>query len=426
MDAAQATWARKVPYRYGLLKTKMMPTPQRPTAVIFGAGSVGRGFLGQLFSESGYDVVFVDVDAPLVEALNRRGSYTLRLASMEKTEDLTIGPVRALHGADTGQVARAVAQASLMATAVGARALPAIAQPIAAGLAQRWEAGESAPLNIIVCENLHDAPELLRGYVEGALPEGLRPLVRERVGFVPAVIARMSPVPTPEQRAADPCLIVAEPYKVLPVDRLAFVGPIPNIVGMEAVTPFIAYTERKLYIHNAGHAILAYLGYRRGCAYGYEALTDPCVRPLLDQALDEAGRALIAEHGFAPEALREHVQDLLHRFANQALADPISRLARDPLRKLAPGDRLVGAARLAEKHGIVPEGLAWGIAAGLAYDDPHDEHAVALQARLAQEGLEQTLQAVCGIRPSESLSLLVRSRYRVLQESPHWQKRRDA
>jgi len=394
-----------------------------PTAVIFGAGSVGRGFLGQLFSESGYEVVFVDVDEPLVEALARRGSYTLRLSGIEKVEDLTIGPVRAVNGLHTGQVAAEVAKASLMATAVGARALAVIAKSIAAGLAQRWEAGQTTPLNVIVCENLHDAPDLLRGYVRETLPDALKPCLRGRVGFVPAVIARMSPVPTSEQRSANPTLIVAEPYKVLPVDREAFVGDIPQVVGMETVTPFTAYVERKLYIHNAAHAMLGYLGYCRGYAYGYEALDDPWVRPLLDQALDEAGRALVAEHGFDPQALQEHVQDILARFANRALADPIGRLARDPLRKLAPGDRLVGAARLAERHAIRPEGLAWGIAAALAYDNPDDTHAMELQTRLAQEGLGGILGYVCDIREDEPLADLVCRRYRMLREEPQWQGR---
>jgi mannitol-1-phosphate 5-dehydrogenase len=394
---------------------------ERSTAVIFGAGSVGRGFLGQLFSESGYEVVFVDIDKPLVEVLSRRGSYTLRLAGLEKVQDLTIGPVRAINGLHTERIATEVAKASLMATAVGARALGVIAKPIAVGLAQRWEAGQATPLNVIVCENLHDAPDLLRGYVCEALPDALKPYVQERVGFVPAVIARMSPTPTSEQRAADPALIVAEPYKVLPVDRQAFVGDIPQVVGMEPVVPFTAYVERKLYLHNAAHAMLGYLGYRRGYVYGYEALDDPWVRPLLDQALDEARRALVAEHGFDPQTLQEHVQEILARLANRVLADPISRLARDPLRKLAPGDRLVGAARLAERHGIRPQGLAWGIAAALAYDDPDDTHAVELQTRLAREGLNGILHHVCDIEEGEPLAGLVRSRYRILREEHQWQ-----
>jgi mannitol-1-phosphate 5-dehydrogenase len=395
----------------------------RSTAVIFGAGSVGRGFLGQLFSESGYEVVFVDIDEPLVDALARRGSYTLHLAGLEKVEDLTIGPVRAVNGLFTERIAAEVARASLLATAVGARVLAVIARSIAAGLSKRWEAGQTTPLNVIVCENLHDAPALLRGHVRENLPDALKPYVRERVGFVPAVIARMSPAPTSEQRAADPALIIAEPYKVLPVDRQAFVGDIPQVVGMEPVVPFTAYVERKLYLHNAAHAMLGYLGYRRGYAYGYEVLDDPWVRPLLDQALDESRRALVAEHGFDPQTLQEHVREILARLANRLLADPISRLARDPLRKLAPGDRLVGAARLAERHGIRPQGLAWGIAAALAYDDPDDTHAVELQTRLAREGLSGILHHVCDIEEGEPLAALVRTRYRVLREEHQWQGR---
>ena len=394
---------------------------EQPTAVIFGAGSVGRGFLGQLFSETGYHVVFVDVDEPLIEALSTRGSYTLRLAGIQKTEDLTIGPVDAINGMDIEGVAREVARANLMATAVGARALSAIAKPIAAGLDRRWQAHHNTPLNVILCENLHDAPDLLRSYVEHGLPKTPKTLLPERVGFVSAVIARMSPVPTPEQRAADPTLIVAEPYKVLPVDRDAFVGPVPDIVGMQPVSPFAAYVERKLYIHNAGHAMLGYMGFRRGYTYGYEALTDPPIYALLHQALSESGQALMAEHGLDPVAMAEHVQCLLDRFANRALGDPISRLARDPMRKLAPGDRLVGAARLAQKHDIVPQGLAWGIAAALAYDNQDDPHAVELQADLTERGLDRALRTVCDIQPDEPLAQLVRERYQDLHTDPQWQ-----
>lgn len=392
-----------------------------PTAVIFGAGSVGRGFLGQLFSESGYDVTFVDVDAPLVAALNAQGRYTLRLAGVVKTTTLSVGPVRAVDGRDTAAVAEAVAGAALMATAVGARALPAIAPAIAQGLTQRWAAGNRAPLNVIVCENLHDAPDRLRGHVcaalapdENAVPDAAA--LDAGVGFVPAVIARMSPVPTAEQRAEDPTLIVAEPYKVLPVDREAFVGPPPEVAGMVPVAPFAAYTARKLYIHNAGHALLGYLGYHKNYTYGYAALDDPWVRQRLDRALGEARRALVAAYAFEPVAFQEHIDYLLVRFANRALADPITRLARDPLRKLRPEDRLVGAARLAEQHGIEPAGLAWGIAAALRYDHPDDGHAVELQARVAQDGLTATLADLCDIQPDEPLAALVRERYGALGE----------
>ena len=385
--------------------------PGRESAVVFGAGSVGRGFLGQLLTESGYEVVFVDLDAPLVAALAERGGYTLRLSGVTGVEDRTIAPVRAVDGRDGVAVAREVSRAGLVATAVGARALQAIAGPIADGLSQRWADPDAAPLNVIICENLHDAPEQLRGFVGAALSDVERNRLDAGVGFVPAVIARMSPVPTAEQRAADVSLIVAEPYKVLPVDRDAFVGPIPEVVGMVAVAPFEAYTARKLFIHNAAHALLGYLGYQRGYTYGYEALDDAWVRSRVDQALRESSQALIRAYGFEPVALQEHMDYLLVRFANRALSDPISRLSRDPLRKLAPGDRLVGAARLAEAYGLATDGLAWGIAAALAYDGAGDDHAAALRARIAREGVASVLAAVCAIAADEPLGGRVLERY---------------
>lgn len=388
---------------------------ERSLAVVFGAGSVGRGFLGQLFTESGFEVLFVDVDDVLVEALAARGSYILRLAGVVRTEELAIGPVRALHGSQEESVARGVVDADLLATAVGIRALPAIARSIARGLQLRWEVRQnSRPLNVIVCENAHDAPQRLRDAVVASLPEPLRPSVSEKVGFVPAVIARMSPMPTPEDRARDPSLIVAEPYKVLPVDREAFVGSIPQVVGMKPVAPFAPYRARKLFIHNAAHAILGYLGYRRGHTYGYEALEDPWIVERLNSALSESAAALTAEFHFEPVALQEHIDYLLVRFSNRALGDPVSRLARDPVRKLSPEDRLVGAARLAERHGIEPEGLAWGIAGALAYDAPHDSHAQMLQQRIQAEGLVRVLMDASGIGADERLGQLVLVRYAAL------------
>jgi len=242
----------------------------------------------------------------------------------------------------------------------------------------------------------------------------------QRVGFVMAVIGRMvAPIP-PQVRQQDPVLMIAEPYKELPVSREGFVGPIPQIVGLRAEPHFEAWVARKLYLHNAGHAMLGYLGHLKGLTYGYEALYDPDVRLPFDRALDEALRALVMEFGFEESDLRAHAADILRRLDNRALADTIFRLARDPLRKLGPEDRLVGAARLALKHGILPRGLAWGIAAGLAYDDSQDPYAIELQQLLATEGIVTVLQSLCGLdpntQPSQQLIELVHARYAALKQ----------
>jgi mannitol-1-phosphate 5-dehydrogenase len=207
---------------------------------------------------------------------------------------------------------------------------------------------------------------------------------------------------------------MAEPYKVLPVNRARFRGEIPDIVGMEAHDNFAAYVDQKLFTHNAGHAMIAYLGYLNGYEYGYEALADPLVRGLTEEALEESSQALVRRHGIDAAEQAAHVQDLLERFRNHRLGDTIFRLGRDPLRKLGPEDRLAGAARLVADTGGRPTALAWGIAAGLLFDPPEDESAQRLQRLLREKPIEEVLAEVTGIEPGTPLSDMVIQSYRSL------------
>ena len=117
----------------------MNSTPStKQTAIIFGAGNIGRGFIGQLYSESGYDVVFVDVDETLIDTINRRGQYTIRLEDNDGAQEVTVTPAYALHAQRDQQVIiEVVRQAEIGATAVGVRALPHIVPLLAAGITRR-------------------------------------------------------------------------------------------------------------------------------------------------------------------------------------------------------------------------------------------------------------------------------------------------
>ncbi|HSV86905.1 MAG TPA: hypothetical protein VLH85_10045 [Levilinea sp.] len=385
-------------------------------AVMFGAGSIGRGFLGQLFSESGLEVTFVDIDPEIVKALDQAGEYIIHLVTNETLEEVRIAPVRALLVGDKEAVSGCLATATIAATALGARALAQIAPLIAMGITRRAASPIASPLNFLVCENLKGAAETLRRLVAQHIPARACNYFETSVGFVDTVIGRMAPPPTAEQRAKDVRLIAVEPYKELPVDRHAFVGPIPVIVGMQPCDHFTAFTARKLYMHNCGHAFLAYLGYLRKYTYNYEALDDPYIRPLFEQAMAEAETGIAGAYGVELDWLKNHRSDLTLRFANRALGDTIFRLGRDPLRKLTPADRLVGAARLAEEAGVIPNSLSLGIAAAYRFDHPDDPVAVELQERLKQQGLDQVMAEVSGIQPDEQLAGLVRNHYHQLEK----------
>lgn len=377
-------------------------------AVVFGAGNIGRGFLGPLLHESGYATTFVDVVDSLVEALNARGEYPIRIVDRE-TVNFTVRNVSALRIGDSECVSEALAAADLAATAVGGPVLPGIAPALASGIAKRFVNPQAPPLNIIVCENLIHAGPHLRALVRQCLDPTLHGLLEERAGFVEASIGRMVPVMTPEVRAEDPLLIEVEAYCELPVDVDGFRGPVPDIAHMLPLHNFGAYVERKLYVHNAGHAAAAYLGYLKGCEFVWQAVEDPFIRRVTRGAMSESCLGLSRKHGVPLAELQAHAEDLLRRFHNKALGDQVARVAKDPMRKLGPEDRLIGAARMCLQQGVEPVNLCLACAAALRFDDPNDPSAVRLQAVRAESGDEGVLTEVCRLSPGHPLRSLILS-----------------
>lgn len=364
------------------------------TVVQFGAGNIGRGFMGHIFTEAGYEVVFVDVAAEVVAGLNDRREYPLRLAGPDRFETLTIRPVRAVDGRSVAAVADELARCAFACTAVGVQALPHLAPALAAGAKAR-----GAALDVILCENQLNCSDLLRGYLSHLLePEALG-----RLGLVESVVSRMVPVLSDADRAQDPLLAVAEDYAVLPVDRTAFLGPIPSVPALRPVENFSAYVERKLYVHNLGHAVAAYLGYQRGYEFIWEAMRDTAIREIVVGAMQEAGEALARKHGFSRDELRNHREDLVRRFENAALGDTVLRVGKDPVRKLRPDDRLIGAALNCLDWDVEPQQIVQGIVAALRFDAPGDPTAGAIQETLARDGVGQALVQFTGKGPESEV-----------------------
>jgi len=383
----------------------------QPVAVQIGAGNIGRGFMGELFAAGGYRVTFVDVDRRLVDALADRGAYDVHHITNAGDEAVRITGVRAIHADDRPAVADAVAGCAVASTAVGVRAMEAVAPMLADGIARRLVRG-AGPMNVITCENLIGAGRRLQELVWRAMqhqaadardPPPDRSAYEQRIGFVEAVVSRMVPIVPDATRGRDPLWIACEPYARLPVDANAFRGPVPHVAGLEPVANILAHQQRKLATHNMSHAVCAYLGYRAGHALVWQALDDPAVATEVRAAMAETGRALAARFGFDPQEQRAHETDLLARYRNRALGDQVVRVAADPLRKLGPADRLVGSARLCIEEGVDPVHVVGGIRAALAYDHPDDPSAVRLQQMLAEDGRAHVLHEVCGLADDDPL-----------------------
>jgi mannitol-1-phosphate 5-dehydrogenase len=366
-------------------------------ALQFGAGNIGRGFIGQLFSRSGYEVVFAEVDRRIVEAMNAERRYPVRVVSEKGDSESLVENVRAVNGLDVAAVAREVAEAEVVGTAVGANILPRIAPTLAAGIRLRWESDNKAPLNVILCENLAGADEAFREMVAAELGVSERDRLKRLVGFVRASVGRMVPVMNESMREGNVLRIWVEEYDHLPVDAEGFVGPPPPVYNMEPVAPFELYVQRKLYIHNMGHAATAYLGALRGYDFIWEAIGDRSIARIAGGAMAESARAIAAEHGVEVAPLLDHVDDLLRRFANRRLGDTIERVGRDLPRKLAPRDRMIGALGLCAKHRLPHTNIAEAIAAALLFED---SESTVVKDRIAAEGPRAVLETLCGLSSS--------------------------
>lgn len=374
-------------------------------AVMYGGGNIGRGFIGALLSQSGYNVTFVDVAEPVVRTLQENKTYPVRYVTTEGSEDVWVQNVTAVNGNDSDAVAEVIANCDIMATAVGVRVLKFIVPNIVAGLRRRWAAG-AAPLNIIICENLMNANHVLEGMLKDLLTEEEQALFDKTVGLVEASIGRMVPVQTEEMKDGDPLRVCVERYGFLPVDKDAFKGEIPEIKNMVPYTPFDFYLKRKLYIHNMGHATCAYLGDLLGLTYIYEAIDVPDIYIIAKNAMLESAQALARQYSAPIEPLMDHINDLLHRFTNAALGDTCQRVGGDPARKLSPEDRLIGAGKLALSLGITPSYIAVGAAAGL-------------RRYLEENAMEQTpenaqtvLSQVSGLEEESQLAQMILDMYR--------------
>ncbi|MFH4679482.1 mannitol-1-phosphate 5-dehydrogenase [Vibrio diabolicus] len=362
-------------------------------AVHFGAGNIGRGFIGKLLADAEVEVTFADVDVPLVDQLSHKQEYKVKVVGTECQID-TVTHVTAVNSASEDVIDRIV-KTDLVTTAVGPNVLDIIAKTIAKGIAKRFESGNDAPLNIIACENMVRGTTHLKGEVYKHLDKSLHAKADELVGFVDSAVDRI--VPPAEAANDDPLEVTVESFSEWIVDEQQFKGDIPNIAGMEKTNNLMAFVERKLFTLNTGHCITAYLGCLKGHRTIREAIEDPSIHAEVKQAMQESGEVLIRRYGFDRDMHNAYIEKILGRFANPYLVDEVDRVGRQPIRKLGANDRLVKPLLGTIEYGTENKTLLKGIAAALKYTNDTDPQAVELQTSLKAVGVKKTLATYTGL-----------------------------
>lgn len=363
-------------------------------ALIFGAGKIARGFLGQILFNAGISMTFVDSSEPLVRLLNERGAYTVNVLGASGKNSRVTG-YAALSLSDEAGIRRAARDARVIFTAMGGKNLDAAAPYIAlaAGAAQ-------GPVNIVTCENWKRPAALLRERIAPLAPDA-------QIGYAESVVMRSAIEATAEQLAADPLLVNVQNFWHLPLDAAGLAAPLPAVPELEPMDDFQGFLERKVYTYNAANGTVSFLGSLLGLTYISEAARDARVSQVLEQVYLETGRALSQKHGIPLEDQLAFADTSRAKLMDEVIVDPLERNARDPLRKLGPDDRLVGPARMALDYGVVPEGLATAIAAAIYYESPGDPSAEALARMRREHGAAYVLKQVCALAPDSPLHALV-------------------
>ncbi|MDN7240869.1 mannitol-1-phosphate 5-dehydrogenase [Planococcus sp. N028] len=380
-------------------------------AVHFGAGNIGRGFIGALLYQSGYQTLFLDVNDTVIQELNQQREYEVTLVGTEQ-EIISVKNVSGINSeTNPAEAIEAISNADLVTAAVGPNVLPFIAELLAEGLKIRMKSSNE-PLNVIACENMINGSSILKKHVFDYLNEEEKRAAEQLIGFPNAAVDRI----VPDQRNGNILGVAVEPYYEWVVEQTAIKGQRPDIEGITYVDDLNPYIERKLFTVNTGHAVPAYLGHYKNYSTINEAMDDEEIEGVLQGALQETGEVIVRQHKFDKAEHGAYIQKIINRFRNPYVSDYVTRVARGPIRKLGQNDRLIRPASLfIQLTGQEPVNLATVIAGVLLYENDQDDEARRLQEQIAEKGYEETLQSVSGLAANDPLIAAVMKQLNVMK-----------
>ena len=366
-------------------------------AIQFGAGNIGRGFIGALLSKSGYHVVFADVNEEIISKINEDKCYTIHIMDVECKDEKIENISGVISTSD--EILEEIRTSDIITTAVGPVVLPRIASTIAKGIKLRKATGVTSNLNIIACENAIKASSQLEEEVKKYLNEEEIAYLDKYVGFPNCSVDRIVP-PVKSENILD---VVVENFYEWNVEEKAFKGEIPKIYGMNLADNLMAYIERKLFTLNTGHAITAYFGYLKGYNTVDESIKDEVIHDLVKKAMIESGQGLIAKYNFDKEEHFKYIDKIIGRFKNPYLKDDVARVGREPLRKLNENDRLIKPLMTAKSFNLDIDNLLLGVGAALNYNNEEDSQSVELQNLISEKGVKESLAHVANLAEEQEI-----------------------
>lgn len=372
-------------------------------ALHFGAGNIGRGFIGLVLSQNGYQLTFADVNQELIDGLKKDQEYDVIIAD-GSNQRIHVDGFDAIHSPSEGdRLAQAICEADLITMAVGPRIVPFIAQSCVAGISQRLSQQEVKPLNIIACENAVGATDLFKEALLKELAPDLHKKLNKFIGFPNSAVDRI----VPAQHNDNPLDVKVEPFFEWAVEKGKLINHslMNDVHYVDDLTPYI---ERKLFTVNTGHAACAYFGLLAGYQNVDQAMSDEKIEQKVRDVLSETSTYILNEYDlFTKEEHQEYVDTIINRFKNPEISDDLLRVARNPLRKVSRSDRFVKPALGLLEKNVIPTHLARAIAAAYRFDNSNDQEAVEIQNYLKDHSLTEALIKFSELKEDSELIKLV-------------------
>lgn len=380
-------------------------------AVHFGAGKIGRGFIAELLHDSGYEVIFGDVVEELVDIVNKNHEYPLFLIDHNFEEKVIDHVVAYSNITDSDKLIDAMCEAEIITTSVMATNLPKVAPLIANGLKKRLELGKGKAI-VMACENAIMGTDILKkAMIETNI------LTEEQLNsiavFPNTAVDRMVFNGVHNGKEG---IEVGDAFELV-IEKGKLINPNSEpIKGAEYVDDIMMYLQRKIYIINCGHAIAGYYGQAlKGYEIVQDSLRDEELLPQIREAMLESASALEKKYGFTHESLVEYMETMMiKRFTTPGVVDPISRVSREPIRKIAPNDRIMGPANNCEEYGLDNSYLLKGVACALKFKSEGDAQAEELQKYIQDNGVESAIVKYTGVQKDSRMYNVILEEYKKL------------
>lgn len=335
---------------------------------IIGAGKTGRGFIARLLQEAGKEIVFVDKDEELIKQLKGKKEYEVRFFGGVR-EPYKVNSFEAFTW-EMEEVKEVFAEAELIFVSVGGQNLKDVGAELSKVLA------EEKHYYIVTAENASKPSQTLK----------------ETVGKENVTVSESTVFCTTIEDGG--IHINSENYPYLQCNAELLEGYVPDAKTIKVISDFSNFLTRKLYTYNAASCVIAYLGWKKGYTNYADAANDEEILELLDKNYEITNRVLCKEFGYEEQDQKEFALLSKNKFCDRTIVDTVARNARDPQRKLAKDERIMGPIKLMYKYGEDASVLEQTAAAAILYDNDGEDVWKKIKA---EKSVEEILTDICGL-----------------------------